>query len=65
MNKWDREIPHLDVVDDYKTETHQVRATQGPSFEFSFGDYVVKALSPSLDESDEIPLIPVNRITPR
>ena len=65
MNKWDREIPRLDIVDDYYSESREVKAVKGASFEFSFGDYVVKALSPSLDELDEIPLIPVNRITPR
>ena len=38
LNDWDRIIPHLDVVDDYRSEKEEVLACQGPSFPFSFGD---------------------------
>lgn len=38
LNDWDRIIPHLDVVDDYKSEKEEVLTCQGPSFPFSFGD---------------------------
>ena len=38
LNDWDKNIPNLDVVDDYRTETKQVRACRGNSVPFSFGD---------------------------
>lgn len=38
LNDWDKTIPNLDVVDDYKTEKKQVRDCQGKDFPFSFGD---------------------------
>lgn len=58
LNAWDKEIPRLDVVDDYKSETIEIRKVQGSNFKFSFGDYVVKALmggiDPWFDNLDEI-----------
>jgi hypothetical protein len=57
LNKWDRELDNLDVVDDYRSERKEVKAAQGSSFPFSFGDYVVKSLigsiDPTLDNLDE------------
>ena len=57
LNKWDREIKHLDVVDDFRSEREEVRKAKGPSFRFSYGDYVVKSLvgsvDPELDNFDE------------
>lgn len=38
LNGWDREIPHLDVVDDFRSEKKEVLKCQGPNFPFSFGD---------------------------
>jgi hypothetical protein len=38
LNNWDRTIPNLDVVDDYKSEKKEILACQGKSFPFSFGD---------------------------
>jgi len=38
LNDWDKAIPNLDVVDDYKNEKKEVLACQGKSFPFSFGD---------------------------
>jgi hypothetical protein len=38
LNNWDRTIPNLDVVDDYKSERKEILACQGKSFPFSFGD---------------------------
>lgn len=38
LNNWDRNIPNLDVVDDYKSEKKQIRDCQGKDFPFSFGD---------------------------
>lgn len=49
LNKWDDEIPKLDVVDDYFTELKQIQKIQGKKFKFSLGDYVVKSLLGSID----------------
>ena len=38
LNKWDKEIPRLDVVSDYQTERKQILNCQGQNFPFSFGD---------------------------
>ena len=38
LNDWDRKIPNLDVVDDYRNEKREIQARQGKNFPFSFGD---------------------------
>jgi len=38
LNGWDKEIPNLDVVDDYKSEKKEILKVQGKFFPFSFGD---------------------------
>ena len=38
LNDWDRKIPNLDVVDDYRNEKKEIQARQGKNFPFSFGD---------------------------
>lgn len=57
LNELDREVPGLDVVDDYESEKKEILAAQGAKFPFSFGDYVVKTLlgsiDPSMDALDE------------
>ena len=57
LNDWDRQIPRLDVVDDYRSEKKEILEAQGAGFRFTFGDYVVKSLlgsiDPSLDNLDE------------
>lgn len=57
LNKWDRKLPNLDVVDDYRNERNEIRKAKGSSYPFSFGDYVVKSLigsiDPELDRLDE------------
>jgi len=57
MNKWDRDIKNLDVVDDFRNERLQIRKIKGNNVNFSYGDYVVKSLigsiDPSLDKQDE------------
>jgi hypothetical protein len=57
LNKLDRQLPRLDVVDDYRNEKLEIQAARGRQFPFSFGDYVVKCLmgsiDPQLDKSDE------------
>ncbi|CAF0732692.1 unnamed protein product [Brachionus calyciflorus] len=51
LNNWDRVIPRLDVVDDYRNERKEILQAQRRGFSFSFGDYVVKSLIGSIDES--------------
>jgi hypothetical protein len=57
LNKLDRQLPRLDVVDDYRNEKLEIQTARGRQFPFSFGDYVVKCLmgsiDPQLDKSDE------------
>ncbi len=57
LNKWDREIPNLDVTDDYESEKNQIKKAKGKRFRFTFGDYVVKSImgsiEPKLDLLDE------------
>jgi hypothetical protein len=38
LNGWDKEIPNLDVVDDYESEKQEILNVQGKSFPFSFAD---------------------------
>lgn len=38
MNDWDKNIPNLDVVDDYRSERKEVQACRGKHTPFSFGD---------------------------
>ncbi|CAF3903639.1 unnamed protein product [Rotaria sp. Silwood1] len=49
LNDWDRNIPNLDVVDDYRNEKKEIQTRQGKDFPFSFGDYVVKILMGGVD----------------
>ena len=38
LNQWDRKIPNLDVVDDYRSEKKEILARQGKNFPFTYGD---------------------------
>jgi hypothetical protein len=38
LNDWDKKIPNLDVVENYRNERQQVQACRGKNFSFSFGD---------------------------
>ena len=49
LSYWDKSIPKLDVLDDYRTERAAMQRTRGISFPFSFGDYIVKALLGAID----------------
>jgi hypothetical protein len=57
LNNWDRLIPRLDVVDDYRNEKIEIQRAKGFRYPFSYGDYVVKcligSLDPNIDRSDE------------
>jgi hypothetical protein len=49
LNQFDKKIPFVDVLDDYKSERAEILAVQGKNFPFSYGDYVVKILMGSID----------------
>lgn len=56
LNKLDRTIKNLDVVDDYRSERQEVLRNAGrhrgaPMAGFSYGDYVCKCLIGSVDKS--------------
>ena len=57
LDKWDKDIKNIDIVDDYRNERDQIRKAKGSQFPFSYGDYVVKSLlgsiDPDFDKSDE------------
>ena len=38
LNNWDKNIPNLDVADDYRSERREIHNVQGKDFPFSFGD---------------------------
>ena len=49
LSNWDKSMPNLDVMDDYRSERAEIQRVRGPNFPFSFGDYIVKALLGSID----------------
>ena len=49
LNNWDRDVPRLDIVDDYRSEKAQIKQTKGKDYSFTFGDYIVKSLIGSID----------------
>ncbi len=49
LSYWDKAIPKLDVLDDYRSERAEIQRTRGITFPFSFGDYIVKALLGAID----------------
>ena len=57
MNKWDKEIFNLDVIDDYNSEKKEIKSKKGLKHSFSYGDYVAKCMIGSVDlktdQSDE------------
>lgn len=57
LNKWDKEMRHVDVVDDYVSERAEIRKKKGANFAYSHGDHVVKlmlgAIDPEFDKLDE------------
>lgn len=51
LNSLDAQLQFFDVVDDFKSEREEILRVQGKSFHFTKGDWVVKALLGSIDES--------------
>ena len=50
LKDWDKEIPNLDVVDDFHTVKYNVLDKYGQCYHFTFGDYIVKLLLGSMDK---------------
>jgi len=44
-------IPGVDVTEDYRGESRDIRSIRGPQFRFSMGDYIVKCLVGCIDPS--------------
>ncbi len=51
LNNWDRTMENVDVVDDFRSELAQIREKQGPNVKFSYGEYLIKALIGSIDQT--------------
>lgn len=49
LSNWDRNLPNVDVIDDYRSERTEIQRTLGSTYPFSFGDYIVKALLGAVD----------------
>jgi hypothetical protein len=49
LNDVDRDVPNVDVSDDFSSEKKEILRAQGSNFHFTYGDYVVKALLGSVD----------------
>ncbi len=54
LNDWDCSMTHVDVTDDYQTEKEKVHLYEGENYPFSYGDYVVKALTGAIIRSIDI-----------
>ncbi|CAF0970511.1 unnamed protein product [Rotaria sp. Silwood1] len=49
LHDWDKMMPNLDVVADYRNEKKEIQMCRGKDFPFSFGDYIVKILMGGID----------------
>ena len=49
LNRMDRSLKNIDVVDDYRKEKDEVRKARGRRYQFTYGDYVCKAIIGSVD----------------
>ncbi|CAF1330134.1 unnamed protein product [Adineta ricciae] len=49
LSNWDKMLPNVDVMDDYRSERAEIQRTRGFNFPFSFGDYIVKSLLGAID----------------
>jgi hypothetical protein len=49
LNRLDKQIAGLDVIDDYSSELKQIRKARGKHFRFTYGDYIAKSLLGSSD----------------
>lgn len=53
LNRIDRKVPRVDVLDDYRSEKVEVRKARGRRYQFTYGDYVCKALIGSIDRNTD------------
>lgn len=57
LNKIDKNVKFVDVLDDYENEKKEILEARGRNFIFNLGDYIVKTLvgpmDPELDNLDE------------
>jgi hypothetical protein len=57
LNNWDKTIPNLDVVDDYKSERKEIYSASKVDTSYTYNDYIAKILLGSfvkeIDELDE------------
>ncbi|CAF1651012.1 unnamed protein product, partial [Didymodactylos carnosus] len=49
LSNWDKNIPNVDVLDDYRSERAEVQRVRGNNFSFSYGDYIAKAILGPVD----------------
>ena len=64
LNKWDKDLLNLDVIDVYENESKEVRKVQGKNFTFTYGDYIVKTLMGPIDDwFDKLDEKPINNNT--
>lgn len=55
LDDYDKNIPRLDVTDDYNSEKKQILHVQGQDYKFSKGDWIIKlCFSPQCKELDEL-----------
>jgi hypothetical protein len=58
LNKCDKKLTNVDVVDDYASESAEISKAQGSKYKFTYGDYIVKILigsvDPEFDNLDEV-----------
>ncbi|CAF4974004.1 unnamed protein product [Rotaria sp. Silwood1] len=50
LSKWDREMDHVDLLDDFLTEKDKVRKQHGQEYPFNYGEYIMKAILGAIDE---------------
>ena len=49
-------MDNVDVVNDFRSEVTRIRNNRGPTFKFTYGDYLTKALIGSIDAEYELKL---------
>ena len=55
LNDIDRTVDKVDVLDDYASEYKEVIKVQGPKFQYTFGDHVVRLmLGPIMQKYDDM-----------
>ena len=50
LNKIDKNIEYVDVIDDYESEKKEILKVNGKNFVFNMGDYIVKTLVGPMDK---------------